>query len=181
MINRIRRLLEAAHGKLGPAISNVAGKIGLAILRVRANASAGGHARGIDISALQDFFFRVTRGRGLPKAAVAVAHPILKLAYYVLRDGSQYRFAGWAIGPVSAGKDCRTAEPPLAEDRLRGLAETDPAVARKAGADGAARNQTAPPPGQTCTLCHGWGIACIHVRAAKRRQPKGLSNSEHCG
>jgi transposase len=40
------------------------------------------------------FFFRVSRKAGLKKAAVAVAHKILTLAYIMIRDGSPYREQG---------------------------------------------------------------------------------------
>lgn len=40
------------------------------------------------------FFFRVSRKTGLKKAAVAVAHKILSLAYVMIRDGSPYREQG---------------------------------------------------------------------------------------
>jgi transposase len=40
------------------------------------------------------FFFRVSRKAGMKKAAVAVAHKILTLAYVMIRDGSRYREQG---------------------------------------------------------------------------------------
>jgi transposase len=40
------------------------------------------------------FFFRVSRKAGRKKAAVAVAHKILTLAYVMIRDGSHYREQG---------------------------------------------------------------------------------------
>jgi transposase len=40
------------------------------------------------------FFFRVSRKAGMKKAAVAVAHKILALAYLMIRDGSEYREQG---------------------------------------------------------------------------------------
>jgi hypothetical protein len=40
------------------------------------------------------FFFRVSRKAGMKKAAVAVAHKILCLAYVMIRDGSTYREQG---------------------------------------------------------------------------------------
>lgn len=40
------------------------------------------------------FFHRVSRKAGMKKAAVAVAHKILNLAYVMIRDGSSYREQG---------------------------------------------------------------------------------------
>jgi transposase len=40
------------------------------------------------------FFFRVSRKAGMKKAAVAVAHKILALAYIMIRDGTRYREQG---------------------------------------------------------------------------------------
>nr|AEQ20619.1 transposase [uncultured bacterium CSLF43] len=39
-------------------------------------------------------FFRIARRRGLKKAALAVAHRVLLIAYYILRDGTEYRELG---------------------------------------------------------------------------------------
>ena len=39
-------------------------------------------------------FYRIARRRGMQKAAIAVAHRILEIAYYVIRDGVEYRDPG---------------------------------------------------------------------------------------
>ena len=44
--------------------------------------------------ALTAFFHRIAARAGMKKAAVAVAHRILMLAYYIIRDGSIYQEAG---------------------------------------------------------------------------------------
>ena len=127
---------------------------------------------------LKQMFFGVARRRGMPKAAVAVAHRILQIAYFIIRDGTMYREVGVEM---DERKRQRTAK------RLaRRLEEIGFEVSIKprtgaAAAHARTRNAPGPLPGQTCTLCNGWGIACIHVRAAKRRQQKGLSNSDHSG
>jgi transposase len=127
---------------------------------------------------LQQMFFRVARRRGMPKAAVAVAHRILEIAYYVIRDGTAYREVGVEM---DARKRARTAKR-LAR-RLEGIGYEVTIKPRPVPPVAGSRVSPAPgpPPGQTCALCNSWGIACIHVRAAKRRQRKGISNSEHCG
>ena len=45
-------------------------------------------------SALQAMYYRVKRQRGHKKAVVAVAHQILEIAYYLMRDGVTYRELG---------------------------------------------------------------------------------------
>jgi transposase len=119
---------------------------------------------------LRELFFRVARRRGMPKAAVAVAHRILEIAYFVLRDGVEYREPGAEMDDFARQR--------IAKRLSRRLQRIGFEVSLKPAQQTPKR---LPPPGQTCTLCNGWGIACIHVRAAKRRQPKGLSNSEHSG
>ena len=43
---------------------------------------------------LTSVFYRVAAPRGLKRAAMAVGHRVLTLAYFIIRDGSQYREAG---------------------------------------------------------------------------------------
>jgi transposase len=45
-------------------------------------------------TALQARYYRVKRNRGHKKAVVAVAHQILEIAYYVMRDGVSYQELG---------------------------------------------------------------------------------------
>jgi transposase len=45
----------------------------------------------MDDCALTALFYRVAAHAGMKKAAVAVAHRILLLAYYIIRDGTEYR------------------------------------------------------------------------------------------
>jgi transposase len=127
--------------------------------------------------AMQQLFFRVARRRGMKKAAVAVAHRILEIAYYVLRDGAEYREAGVEMDELTRERLAKRLRRRLERIGFQvSLKPIAPAPGRSAPAP--PRTKAAPPPGQTCTLCNGWGIACIHVRAAKRRQPKPISNSE---
>jgi transposase len=119
---------------------------------------------------LRELFFRVARRRGMQKAAIAVAHRILEIAYFVLRDGVEYRESGAEMDDFARQRIAKRLS-----RRLQRIGfEVSLKPARRTP-------KSLPPPGQTCTLCNGWGIPCIHVRPAKRRQPKGLSNSEHSG
>jgi transposase len=55
------------------------------------NAWAVSHSEGCFLTSL---FFRVASRRGLKRAALAVAHRILIIAYHILRDGGEYRELG---------------------------------------------------------------------------------------
>lgn len=55
------------------------------------NAWAVAHQKDCFLTAL---FYRIAYRRGLKKAAMAVAHRILIIAYHVIRDGSEYRESG---------------------------------------------------------------------------------------
>lgn len=107
--------------------------------------------------ALTALFLRVASHAGMKKAAVAVAHRILVLAYYIIRDGTRYREEGGDI--YDRRNPERTAK------RLKRRLE-------KIGFEVSISRQIRPPqqgplPGQTCKRCNGWGIACIHVKQQK--------------
>ena len=57
-------------------------------------------------SALQARYYRVKRHRGHKKAIVAVGHQLLKIAYYIMRDGVTYRELG---GDYFARRDAERA------------------------------------------------------------------------
>jgi hypothetical protein len=90
----------------------------------------------------------------MKKAAVAVAHRILMLAYYIIRDGSQYQEAGGDV------YDRRNPER-IAKRLTRRL--------QRMGFEVSLGQRTTRIPvedlsGQACARCTRWGIACIHVR-----------------
>ena len=116
--------------------------------------------------ALTALFFRIAARRGMKRAAMAVAHRILILAYYIIRDGSSYREAG--------GDIYDRANPERTAKRLaRRLERIGFEVTYKPRVP--LQPKGTPPPGQTCRQCNAWGIACIHVRPKHRRS---ASNSE---
>ncbi len=127
------------------------------------NAWAASH---MNKGALQQLFFRVARRRGMPKAAVAVAHRILEIAYFVIRDGTAYREAGIEM---DERKRQRTARRLTRRLEQIGYEVTVKARPRPPLPSLRILPAPGPLPGQTCSLCNGWGIPCIHVRAAKRR------------
>jgi transposase len=107
--------------------------------------------------ALTAFFHRIAARAGVKKAAVAVAHRILMLAYYIIRDGSIYREAG---GDVYDRRNPERTAKRLARRLQRiGFEVTLAPISRTTCSP-----QGPPPPGQTCVKCNAWGIACIHVR-----------------
>jgi transposase len=121
------------------------------------NAWAVAHMKDCALTAL---FHRIAAGAGAKKAAVAVAHRILTLAYYIIRDGSIYREAG---GDVYDRRNPERTAKRLARRLQRiGFEVTLAPVVR------ATPSPQAPAlPGQTCARCNAWGIACIHVRPRK--------------
>ncbi len=113
---------------------------------------------------LRDLFFRIARRRGMQKAAVAVAHRIVEIAYYVIRDNATYRTAD-----------------PQSDERLRDrvihrlarrLEHIGYEVSLKPRAGLTLR---APTSGQTCTMCTRWGIPCIHATPSRKRTPRDVN------
>jgi transposase len=107
--------------------------------------------------ALTVFFHRIAARAGLKKAAVAVAHRILMLAYYIIRDGSIYQEAGSDV------YDRRNPER-TARRLARRLQRIGFEVILKPCPPPTRIPQGPPLPGQTCLKCNRWRIACIHVR-----------------
>jgi hypothetical protein len=114
---------------------------------------------------------RVAAHQGIKKAAVAVAHRILMLAYYIIRDGTEYQEAG---GDYYYDR----RNPSKTAKRLtRRLERLGFEVTVKPRKEKTPKPRTGPLPGQTCKRCNAWGIACIHVRPGPAVAPEGLS---HC-
>lgn len=113
--------------------------------------------------ALTAFFHRIAARAGMKKAAVAVAHRLLMLAYFIIRDGSIYQEAG---GDVYDRRNPERTAKRLARRLQRiGYQVTITPAARLTRAP-----QGPPVPGQTCARCNAWGIACIHVRPRKSKR-----------
>jgi len=130
------------------------------------NAWAVAHMKDCALTAL---FYRVAAHAGMKKAAVAVAHRILMLAYYILRDGTEYR---------EAGGDCYDRRNPAktAKRLARRLERIGFEVTLKPREP---RNQprgSGPLPGQTCKRCNAWRIPCIHIRPRIAPPPNELSD-----
>lgn len=126
------------------------------------NAWAVAHMKDCALTAL---FYRIAAHAGMKKAAVAVAHRILLLAYYILRDGTEYREAG--------GDYYDRHNPAKTVKRLtRRLERIGFEVTLKPREP---QPQPGPPPGQRCQRCNAWGVTCIHVRPRLARPPDDLS------
>lgn len=119
--------------------------------------------------ALTGLFYRVASHQGMKKAAVAVAHRILMLAYYIIRDGTEYRDAG--------GDYYDRRNPTKTAKRLtRRLERLGFEVIVKPRKEEPPKRRPGPLPGQTCKRCNAWGIACIHVRPRLATAPNRPSN-----
>lgn len=140
------------------------------------NAWAVAHMKDCALTAL---FYRVAAHGGMKKAAVAVAHRLLILAYYILRDGSEYREAGGDV--YDRRKPQRVAR--TLTRRLERLGFTVTLTRTQEATAAQTRKprkptpvNPGPRPGQTCSLCNNWGIACIHARSRLRNLPPELSH-----
>lgn len=123
----------------------------------------------MDDCALTALFYRVTAHAGMKKAAVAVAHRILMLAYHIIRDGTEYREAG--------GDYYDRRNPAKTAKRLtRRLEKLGFEVSVKPRKEEPPKPRPGPIPGQTCKRCNAWGIACIHVRPRHAAAPEAPSH-----
>lgn len=140
------------------------------------NAWAVAHMKDCALTAL---FYRVAARGGLKKAAVAVAHRILVLAYYIIRDGGEYREAGGDI--YDRRNPARTAKSLMRRlERLGFSVSLTPAPPKAPPPKNKPKRRTRakaePPPGQSCSMCNAWGIVCIHARNTLQRTPPALSD-----
>jgi len=133
------------------------------------NAWAVAHMKDCGLTAL---FYRVAAHAGMKKAAVAVAHRILMLAYYIIRDGTEYREVGGNY--YDRHRPLQTAQRLTRRLERIGFEVTLKPRALPPEPEPRPRQRTrraAPPPGQPCKRCNAWGIPCIHVR------PRGAARS----
>lgn len=115
------------------------------------NAWAVAHMKDCALTAL---FLRVAAHQGMKKAAMAVAHRVLMLAYYIIRDRSRYQEQG---GDVYDRRDPeRTAKRLTRRLQRIGFEVTLKSCSQP--------SNPGPLPGQTCKRCNQWGVPCIHAR-----------------
>jgi hypothetical protein len=129
---------------------------------------------------LSTVFHRVAGRRGVKKAAVAVAHKILVIAYYIIRDSVKYRDPG---GDFFDRRDPKKTAKQLTKrlERL-GFSVT---LNRSAAANRhtKARSGRIRPPisleqASGCSRCARWGIPCIHARNSATLPTTDLSASD---
>lgn len=137
------------------------------------NAWAVAHAKD---SFLTSLFLRLARRRGLKKAALAVAHRILVIAYYILRDGVVYRELGAnyydQLHPLRTrqrliqrleGLGYQVDLRPIPAADLTAASATALPASRKPGRPpGPATRPYRKPPRPTCPACKERGIVCFH-------------------
>lgn len=127
-------------------------------------------------------FYRVAARRGLKKAALAVAHKILVIAYHLIRDGVTYQ------DPGGDYFDRRNPER-LAKRLARRLERIGYQVVRKSmpafrdspSAPGVSRPHISLEEASGCSKCARWGVPCIHARNRKPTPRQNPSHSEHSG
>jgi len=105
-------------------------------------------------------FHRIAHRRGMKKAAVAVAHRLLKIAFAIMRDGTEYRERGGDhFDRRNPEKTARKLVSRL--ERIGMLVE----VTRPLQKPEARKIRREPAPPGECRKCWNWGLkTCIHVR-----------------
>ena len=141
---------------------------------------------------LASLFFRISRRHGSRKAAVAVAHRILTVAWTMLRNGVDYQERGG--GAEDQSRPERTARKLVSrlerigfEVTLRQASQAKVAPGKKTTVPPrekatAAPAEKAPVSPEKCSRCSKWGLAdCIHVRPKnlpKRHDPIPSSTAD---
>jgi transposase len=128
--------------------------------------------------ALAARFRRIAQRRGMKKAAVATAHSILKIAYSIIRNGTEY---------VERGGDCfdRLHPERAARKLLRRLQRLGMEVEVKRGPGRAPKYHSTtanlpPVPQEECARCWRAGVkgSCIHlIRRPKKKPQKNINPS----
>jgi transposase len=123
---------------------------------------------------LTAMFYRVAARRGMKKAAMAVAHRILTIAWHIIRDGTVYQESGSShydkLHPDRAARRLsRKLEQPGFEVSLKPKPASPEVIASAATESRAAANRLPAADPSVCRRCATWGIPCIHVRNAKPR------------
>lgn len=117
---------------------------------------------------LQQMFFRVARRRGMQKAAVAVAHRILEIAFHVIAEGTEYRSGGQEMDEATRQRLAQRLRRRLEKIGFEVALQPRPATERTGPRPPTAAG---PLPGQTCKKCNAWGRACIHAKNRPKKTP----------
>lgn len=146
------------------------------------NAWAVSHSKDCFLTSL---FQRIAHRRGMKRAAMAVAHRILIIAFYIIRDGVVYRELGGdyhdRLHPVrtarrlihrlkSLGYKVDMAQLGISQEQLSELDPRGrPLGSKTKGHTTMERRRSAsrkpqPADAKICPKCANWGIPCIHAR-----------------
>lgn len=148
---------------------------------------------------LTSLFFRVAQRRGMKKAAMAVAHRVLVIAFCIMRDGSVYREAGGdyhdrlhperTVRRLTERLERMGLEVAVTGSPRRGR----PCLCAQRGIPCSHLDRSPKPPRQTptkrwpkiprpdaasrelCPKCANWGIPCIHAAKQKLIAEKKLT------
>lgn len=143
---------------------------------------------------LRSLFFRVSRRRGAKKAAVAVAHRVLVIAYHILRDGTVFRETEaeaddnrrilrgarrWAEKLERLGFGVVIQPKPEAVAPVKtGVTRWEAKENRGTRASRDWRRQNPLATQEQCQRCARWKIPCIHAKNADFPASKIASPSE---
>ena len=109
-------------------------------------------------------FHRIAHRRGMKKAAMAVAHRLLKIAYSIIRHGGEYRERGG--DHFDRLKPEKTARKLVSRLERIGLLVT---VTRPLQKQSGPKPKRGPVPDGECHKCWNWGLqTCIHVRSKQK-------------
>jgi len=137
---------------------------------------------------LTTMFFRIARNQGVKKAAMAVGHRVLMIAYHIIRDGEVYRELGGdhhvRKNPAKAMKRALSIFEllgydvelkPKTADGSTPLTGVSPTAKKRGRPLGRRDSRPRAPYGQSastdqreCRVCKERGIPCIHGLAAAR-------------
>ena len=158
------------------------------------NAWAISHKKDCFLTAL---YYRVAARRGAKRAAMAVAHRVLMIAYHIMRDGTEYREVG---GDYYDRKNPERTARRLTK-RLEQIgykvvltkeskAQTPADIPSRKTLTGTTRwelfrtlRQKGQPPAtpDQCRKCSAWGIPCFHARNAKLQAPEKTNSADSTG
>ena len=154
------------------------------------NAWAVSHKDNCFLTAL---FYRVASRRGLKRAAMAVAHRVLIIAYHILRDGTEYREIGGNYydrrNPERTAKRLtrrleqigykvtltKPAQIPEETGRPKKVPRNGTSRWEAPRSRSLAQKKGMPATPEICRKCAAWGIACIHVRNANSELSETLN------
>lgn len=134
---------------------------------------------------LAALFFRTAQRRGMKKAAVAVAHRILVIAWHILAEtGTEYVERGGdhfdRRNPERTARKLSRRLEAIGYKVVLERATVEPKPAHPRGRPTSRKAAQAGPPADraVCPKCADWGIPCLHARNAKPARINSLTPEE---